>query len=221
MRTRSFTLTLTITQYTLLLMHLWEVWEVFIKMKILNQVKFYTLNEKSTKVIISPKRAFCRSHHWWFPSGLNLTLCCNGNAINWRQAVTEDTRSSLTSMRALPAFFVCFSRIPQAWRSRLRSTWLWPCSTTGRRSRGWAASSCPNTWRPDPCWIPTNLELNRQGRRGTHLELNYFFKITLRLNFFFFQIYFLFALKGSYRDVGGHVPHGHACTGTCDWHIAT
>lgn len=89
-------------------MHLWDVWEVFTKMKIVNQVKFYTLNEKSTKVIISPKRAFCCSHHWWFPLGLNLTLCCNGNAFNWRQAVTEDTRSSLTSVIALPAFFCVF-----------------------------------------------------------------------------------------------------------------
>lgn len=114
MRTRSFTLTLIITQYTLLLMHLWKVWKVFTKMKILNQVKFYTLNEKSTKVIISPKRAFCRSHHWWFPSGLNLTLCCNVNAINWRQAVTEDTRSSLTSMMTFLCVFHAYLRPEEA-----------------------------------------------------------------------------------------------------------
>lgn len=44
-------------------MHLWEVREVFTKIKIVNQDKFHTMNEKSTKVIISLKRAFCHSHH--------------------------------------------------------------------------------------------------------------------------------------------------------------
>lgn len=64
----------------------------------------------------------------------------------------------------------------QAWRSRPTNTWLWPCSTTGRRSHGWAASWCPNTWRPDPCWILTNRESNRQGGRETQWRL--FPKIT-------------------------------------------
>lgn len=54
-----------------------------------------------------------------------------------------------------------FVSISQAWKSRLKSIWPWLCWTTGRRSPESAASSSPSTWRPDPCWTPTNPASNK------------------------------------------------------------
>lgn len=136
--------------------------------------------------------------------------------LNTLKAVTEDTRSSLTVTIVLPAsfFFTHTSGLKKQTEEHLALTVLNHWEEIPRVG----CKLVPEHVETRPLLNPDKPGIEQAGGAGEGLTLSNsnFSKnqVTDKIKYIFFSS--LFAQKGSYRDVGGHVPHGHACAGTCD-----